>query len=211
VNLGNTNNMIFDHDSLEFASYNNIDASGTTGANNLTFQNSIIADPILDQQFNFHWQGNQGTFINNIFANAHNRSILAKGNTQFVNNSIYNYQAGFTTGDSSGDFDFDIVNNYFVAGPSTTSAGDAFYQVDGNQTRTHRATCSNNRDGHLNGSTTAPVQPFPTRRCFQRRPPFQLFRRPPPMLSTSCIPAIRSRTIRHLRQQPGIRPGGPDR
>jgi autotransporter-associated beta strand protein len=150
VNLGNTNNMIFDHDSLEFASYNNIDASGTTGANNLTFQNSIIADPILSQQFNFHWQGNQGTFINNIFANAGNRSILAKGNTQFVNNTIYNYLAGFTTGDSSGNFDFDIVNNYFISGPSTTQTSDAFFQVDGNQT----AYASGNLLDNANDSTT---------------------------------------------------------
>jgi autotransporter-associated beta strand protein len=149
VNLGNTNNMIFDHDSLEFASYNNVDASGTTGANNLSFQNSIIADPIPDQQFNFHWQGNQGTFINNIFANSHNRSILSKGNVQFVNNSIYNYQAAFTTGNSSGKFNFDIVNNYFVAGPSTSSAGDDFYQVDTNQTA---YATGNLLDGSANGT-----------------------------------------------------------
>jgi autotransporter-associated beta strand protein len=149
LNLGNTNNMIFDHVSCEFASYNNIDASGTTGANNLTFQNSIVADPIPDQQFNFHWQGSQGTFINNIFANSHNRSILAKGETQFVNNTVYDYQAGFTTGNSSGNFDFDIVNNYFISGPATTSANDGFYQVDGNQ----KAYASGNLlDGNNNGT-----------------------------------------------------------
>jgi autotransporter-associated beta strand protein len=154
VNLGNTNNMIFDHDSLEFASYNNIDASGTTGANNLTFQNSIIADPIASQQFNFHWQGNQATFINNIFANSHNRSILAKGNVQFVNNTDYNYQAGFTTGNSSGVFSFDMVNNYSIAGPSTTSAGDAYYQVDSNQTAYATGNMlDSNRDGVLNGGS----------------------------------------------------------
>jgi len=153
INLGNTTNMIFDHVSCEFASYNNIDASGTTGANNLTFQNSIIGDPIPDQQFNFHWQGNQGTFINNIFANSHNRSILAKGNTQFVNNTIYNYQAAFTTGDSSGAFDFDIVNNNFIAGPSTTSAGDAFYQVDSTQVAYASGNIlDSNKNGVLDGS-----------------------------------------------------------
>ncbi len=130
LNLGNTNNMVLDHVSCEFASYNNIDA---VGANNLTVQNCIIANPIPDQQFNVHWEGSQGTFVNNIFANAHNRSILSKGNVQFVNNSVYNYQAGFTTGNSAGNFSFDVLNNYFVAGPSTSSAGDNYYQVDSNQ------------------------------------------------------------------------------
>ena len=154
VNLGNTSNMIFDHDSLEFASYNNVDASGTTGANNLTFQNSIIANPILSQQFNFHWEGNQATFINNIFANAHNRSILAKGNVQFVNNTDYNYQAGFTTGDSTGGFKFDVINNYSVAGPSTTSASDAYYQVDSTQTAYATGNLlDSNKNGSLSGSS----------------------------------------------------------
>ncbi len=151
VNLGSTNNMIFDHDSLEFASYNNVDAAG---ANNLTFSNSIIANPIPSQQFNFHWEGSQGTFINNIFANSHNRSILSKGNVQFVNNSVYNYQSAFTTGNSSGNFQFDIVNNYFVAGPSTTSAGDDFYQVDTNQSAYATGNLlDGNKDGALNGSS----------------------------------------------------------
>jgi autotransporter-associated beta strand protein len=154
VNLGNTNNIIFDHDSLEFASYNNVDASGTTGADNLTFQNSIIANPILSQQFNFHWQGNQGTFINNIFANAHNRSILSKGNVQFVNNTDYNYQSGLTTGDSSGGFSFDLINNYSVAGPSTTSASDAYYQVDSHQIAYATGNLlDSNKNGTLSGSS----------------------------------------------------------
>jgi fibronectin-binding autotransporter adhesin len=158
VNLGNTNNMIFDHDSLEFASYNNIDAAGTTGANNLTFQNSIIANPILSQQFNFHWEGNQGTFINNIFANAANRSILAKGNTQFVNNTVYNYLAGFTSGNSTGNFNYDIVNNYFRSGPSTTSTADDYFQVDASQT----AYASGNlRNGSTDNGTGATVSNTP--------------------------------------------------
>jgi fibronectin-binding autotransporter adhesin len=158
INLGNTNNMIFNHVSCEFASYNNIDAAGTTGANNLTFQNSIVADPIPDQQFNFHWEGNQGTFINDIFANAHNRSILGKGNLQFVNNTIYNYQAGLTTGNSGGAFNWDVIGNYFIAGPSTTSSGDAYYQVDNNQTAYAAGNyLDSNKDGTLNGSSANTV------------------------------------------------------
>ncbi len=153
LNLGNTNNMIFDHVSCEFASYNNIDA---VSAASLTFQNSLVAAPIKDQQFNFHWEGGggDGTFINNVFVDGHNRSILAKGDAQYVNNAVYNYQAGFTSGNSAGNFNYDVTGNYFITGPSTTSSGNDIYQVDSNQSAyaTGNMRDSNN-DGTLNGSS----------------------------------------------------------
>jgi autotransporter-associated beta strand protein len=155
INLGNTSNMIFDHVSCEFAPYNNIDASGTTGAANLTFQNSLVAAPILSQQFNFHWEGDGGsaTFINNVFSDAHNRSILDKGNSQFVDNTIYNYQAAFTSGNSSGAFNYDIINNQFITGPSTTSPSDNFYQVDSTQSAYAAGNIlDSNKNGALDGS-----------------------------------------------------------
>jgi hypothetical protein len=70
------------------------------------------------------------------------------GNT---NNMIFdhNYQAGFTTGDSSGAFSFDIINNYSVAGPSTSSASDAYYQVDSTQAAYAKG---NLLDSNKNGS-----------------------------------------------------------
>ena len=157
INIGSSSNMIFDHVSAEFAAYNNIDAAT---APNLTFQNSLVAAPLASQRFNFHWEGGgtagnwgDGTFVNNVFVDGHNRSILAKGDTQYVNNTVYNYQAGFTSGDSSGNFRYDVVGNYFITGPSATSAGNNFYQVDSTQSAyaTGNILDSNN-DGTLNGS-----------------------------------------------------------
>jgi autotransporter-associated beta strand protein len=151
--LGNTTNVIVDHCSVEYGLYNNIDATGTNGSTNLTLQNSIIADPIKGQQFNMHTEGSNTTYLNNLWANAHNRNPLAKSNSQYVDNVVYNYQAGYTTGNSSGNFTYDIVNNYFIAGPSTTSAGDNFYQVDSNQSAYLTGTyLDSNKDGTLNGS-----------------------------------------------------------
>ncbi len=94
-----------------------------------------------------------GTFVNNVFVDGHNRSILAKGDTQFINNTIYNYQAAFTSGNSAGTFRYDVIGNYFITGPSTTSASNDYYQVDSNQSAyaTGNIRDSNN-DGTLNGS-----------------------------------------------------------
>ena len=151
INLGNTANMIFDHCSLEFASYNNVDA---VNAVNLTFQYCIFADAIKSQQFACHFQGGPATFIDCLWANVHNRCPLAKGNLQYVNNVLYDYQAGFTAGDTSGHFYWDIINNYFIAGPVTSSAGDCYFQVPGN---CYNYAAGNildgNRDGTLGGSS----------------------------------------------------------
>jgi autotransporter-associated beta strand protein len=134
INMGDGTNMIFDHISIEFAPYNDIDAHGTHGPHKLTFQNSIIADP-TGQQFGCHSEGLGGniTWYRNLWANAHNRQPMAKMNTVYINNVIYNYQAGYTVANTSGHFTHDIVNNYFITGPSTTSPDSDFFQMNSNQ------------------------------------------------------------------------------
>jgi autotransporter-associated beta strand protein len=159
INMGDGTNMIFDHDSVEFAPYNNIDAHGNyTCGNQITIQNSILADPI-GQQFNAHTEALYNTFswCYDIFSSAHDRNPLAKVNTIFVNNVVYNFQAGYTVADTSGHFSHDIVNNYFITGPSTTSAGDDFFQFDTNQSVYATGNLLDTDDGGaLGGSLTTP-------------------------------------------------------
>jgi len=149
INLLNTNKMIFDHVSIEFAQWNNIDS---VGAQNVTVQYSIDADPI-GQQFAAHTETGPYTWYNDLFANAHNRNPLAKANTQYINNVVYDYQAGYTAGNSSGHFTHDVIGNYFIAGPRTTSASNAYYQM-GNQSVYNSGNLLDGiTDGSLNGST----------------------------------------------------------
>jgi autotransporter-associated beta strand protein len=157
INLGGTSNMILDHIDAEFSQYDNIDAVGSpTTTNNITLQNSLIADPIKAQQFNMHTEGNNTTYLNNIFANGEGRSVLAKSNSQFVNNVIYNYGYAYTTGSSSGVFTYDILNNNFIAGPSTNNTADAFYQLDNNQSAYSSGNVvDGNKNGVLDGTVTS--------------------------------------------------------
>jgi hypothetical protein len=149
INLLDTTNMIFDHVSIEFAQWNNIDS---VGAQNITVQYSIDADPI-GQQFAAHTETGPYTWYNDLFANSHNRCPLAKANTVYLNNVVYDYQAGYTAGNSSGHFTHDVVGNYFIAGPRTTSASNAYYQM-GNQTVYNSGNLlDSNADGTLNGSS----------------------------------------------------------
>ena len=52
---------------------------------NITFQDSLIADP-TGQQFGAHTESVQSnwSWYRNIFANSHNRNPLAKDDTQFI-------------------------------------------------------------------------------------------------------------------------------
>jgi hypothetical protein len=148
VNISNGSNMIFDHVSIEFGQWDNIDVNGST---NITIQNSIIADPI-GQRFNAHQDSGNITWYNDIWSSAHNRNPLAKGNTQFVNNVVYNFQAGYTAGNTTGHFSHDLVDNYFITGPSTSNAADVYYQMANQSVYVAGNYEDSNRDGRLNGS-----------------------------------------------------------
>jgi len=164
INVGDGTNMIFDHISIEYGPYNNIDAHGNNGSDAITVQNSIIADPSYDgtsakQGFGAHTEHLGGTFswYYNLWVNEHNRQPLAKIDTIFVNNTVYNFEDGYTVANTSGHFRHDIINNYFVAGPADPSGGSAFFQMNANQSiYSTNNLLDNNQDGALNGS---PIDP----------------------------------------------------
>lgn len=150
INLLNTDSVMLDHVSIEFAQYDGIDAVGSA---HVTVQNCILADPI-GQQFAAHIEGDSISWWRNLFANAHNRCPLAKANTQYVNNVVYNYQAGYTAGNSGGHFLHDIIGNVFISGPRTTSAGNYFYQMGNQSVWAQDNIADVNDDGAL-GATAA--------------------------------------------------------
>ncbi len=149
LGLSSASDMIFDHVSIEFGSWDNIDVNSST---NITFQNCIIADPIY-QQFNAHQASGSITWYNDVWANAHNRNPLATGNTEYVNNVVYNFQAGYTAGNTSGHFSHDVIDNYFITGPSTSNAADTFYQMANQSLYFSGNYEDSNRDGRLNGGS----------------------------------------------------------
>lgn len=153
-NMGNAENVILDHCSFAFGQWDTVDAVGSV---NITVSNSIIAFPI-GQQFGAHVQTGPSTFYRNLWVDVHNRQPLSKDDTQFTNNVIYNYQAAYTSGDTSGSFSHDIINNYFIAGPSTNNPSDAYYQMDSKQSVYAAGNfLDSNKDGKLNGGASNAV------------------------------------------------------
>ena len=153
VNIGNTQSVMLDHASVAFGSWDSIDA---VGAKSFTVSNCIIADPV-GQQFGAHVEVGPGTFVGNVFANAHNRQPLAKADMQFINNVIYDFQAGFTAGNTAGRFEYDVVANLFVCGPVTSGTGsDAYFQITSNERAfAHDNLLSCARDGTLRKASAA--------------------------------------------------------
>jgi hypothetical protein len=91
-----------------------------------------------------------------VFANSHNRNPLAKADTVFVNNVLYNYSAGYTTHTST-EFKHDLVNNYFIFGPASTGTDNTWFQVDKNQSIYYSGNLKdNNLNGALDGVATTP-------------------------------------------------------
>ncbi|CAJ2510086.1 Uu.00g059860.m01.CDS01 [Anthostomella pinea] len=148
-NMGGATNIILDHCSVAYGQWDSIDGVGIT---NITISNSIIAFPI-GQQFGAHIEGNQATYFGNLWVSGHNRQPLSKANSQYINNVVYNYQAGYTVANTGGVFSHDIIHNYFIAGPSTTSVSNYYYQINAGQsvyaTGNYADTDS---DGVLNGA-----------------------------------------------------------
>lgn len=161
LSLYRAQNVIVDHSSFEFAPWNNIGAVSDDWqahpVTNITFQDSLIANP-TGQQFGAHMESvaSQQAWYRNIFANSHNRNPLAKADTVFVNNLLYNYGAGYTTHTSTA-FRHDIVNNYFVFGPASTGTDNTWFQVDKNQAIHFAGNLKDkDRNGALDGADTTP-------------------------------------------------------
>ena len=155
LNLYDSKNVIVDHCSVELAPWNNFGGSSDNKdyrVTGITVQNSLIANPI-GQQFGAHIESVDGTWswYYNAFVNSHNRNPLDKINDVFVNNILYNFEAGYTTHTST-HFNHDIVNNYFVYGPA---GKNEWFQVDKNQSIYASGNMiDKNRDGVLNGGPT---------------------------------------------------------
>jgi autotransporter-associated beta strand protein len=151
---GPASNMIFDHISVEFGQWDSVDAVHTA---TFTVQNSIIADPI-NQQFGAHVEGYNATWYGNIWANAHNRQPLCKADTVYINNVVYDFAAAYTTGDTGAVHNHDIINNYFITGPSSTAPQDDFFQINGDPQNLYFTgnILDSDRNGALGGNTTTP-------------------------------------------------------
>ena len=143
-------NVILDHCSISWGRWDNVHIKD---ANNITYQNCIISEGIKPQRFGAITDGTRNWTISHcLWTNNKSRNPKMKCYLQYYNNVVYNYGIGIVGGHSAADNYQDVMNNYFITGPSSGSSNKYFDQwtetdhlySTGNYT-------DDNRDGKLNG------------------------------------------------------------
>ncbi|HTN19990.1 MAG TPA: LamG-like jellyroll fold domain-containing protein [Pelobium sp.] len=172
--ISNGANMIFDHMTFTWGMDEvfsiNWDSKGTS-PDNITIQNSIIGQGLHRNNHSagglMQPSGGKISLIGNLYTSNKTRNPKVKGINEFVNNVVYNWgnfgntyghtesgEAYIMGGDSEGISNVNIINNYFIAGPLTsTSTSTPFNRGNENFYLYGSGNYfDNNRDGALNGT-----------------------------------------------------------
>jgi len=146
--IRNCQNVIVDHVSIEWGRW---DCIGFTESKDVTLQDCLIGEGVDPQRFGCLCESDNVTFSHNLWINNQSRNPKSKGTVQYINNVVYNWGVtGYVGGHSQAVHYADLINNYFIKGPSSSDrfAGE-FFATD------HIFQSGNlvdlNRDGQLNG------------------------------------------------------------
>jgi hypothetical protein len=122
VGISEGQDYMLDHVSVSWGRDGTIDINGDIG--NVTIQNSIISQGLVPHSTGGLMQSSGGvSLLRNLWIDNHTRNPKVKGINEFVNNVVYNWNvAAYILGDSEGDSYANVINNYFVSGPNTSSA-----------------------------------------------------------------------------------------
>lgn len=148
LQLGDASHVMLDHLSIEWGRWDNIQAEGNTYS---TLQNSIVGEGIVPQRFGCLCESDYTTFSHNLWIDNKSRNPKGKGHIQYIDNVVYNWGVdGYVGGHSAADRYADLIGNYFIAGPdSSTSFIGEFAKTD------HAYQAGNfydaNRNGRLDG------------------------------------------------------------
>jgi pectate lyase len=118
INMNKCKNIILDHCSIEWGRW---DCMGPTESSDITVQWCIIGEGIDPQRFGCLCESDNITFSHNLWIDNQSRNPKAKGKVQYVNNVVYNWGVcGLVGGHSAADHWTDVINCYFVKGPSSS-------------------------------------------------------------------------------------------
>lgn len=121
ITIAEGDNMIFDHVSISWGRDETFSINGDV--RNVSIQDSIIAQGLETHSCGGLMQSDGGlSLLRNLYIDNKTRNPKVKGVNDFQNNVIYNWGGGggYIAGDSSGQSYANIINNYFISGPSTS-------------------------------------------------------------------------------------------
>lgn len=116
----NANLQIYDHVSVSWGRDENFSITGS--ADSITVQNSIIAQGLQTHSCGGLVEPSGAvSMYRNLYIDNNTRNPKVKGINQYVNNVVYNWGAGgaYIMGGSAGNSYVNIINNYYISGPSS--------------------------------------------------------------------------------------------
>ena len=144
LTLDECQNLIMDHCTVSWGPWDNVHI---TNASDITWQHCIIAEGIEPQRFGAITDGTRNwTIAHCLWIDNKSRNPKMKCYLQYYNNVVYNFGMGIIGGHSAADNYQDVMNNYFIAGPS----GSQKYFDDWTATD-HLYSTGNRFDGNCNG------------------------------------------------------------
>ena len=118
LNLSDASHVMLDHLSIEWGRWDNIQTNGNSYS---TLQNSLVGEGIVPQRFGCLCESDWLTLSHNLWIHNKSRNPKGKGHIQYVNNVVYNWGVdGYVGGHGAADHYADLVNNYFIKGPSSS-------------------------------------------------------------------------------------------
>src|SRR5712692_710428 len=149
VNINAGANMIFDHVSIEWGRWDTVDM---TASSDITIQYSIIGEGIAPQNFGCLCQSDHVTLSHDLWIHNKSRNPKAKGlPVQYISNVVYNWGVtGLVGGHSAADHYLDVINNYFISGPSSGGRFAGEFTATDNVYHTGNYV-DLDQDGQLNG------------------------------------------------------------
>jgi hypothetical protein len=151
VNITDGHNIVLDHISMSWGRWDNLGVTGK--ASDITIQNCIISEAIDPQRLGALIDSSSNiTVANNLWINNQSRNPKGKANMQYINNVVYNWGSnGYVGGHSGAPWKQDLINNYFIAGPSS-SLESMLSQFSATDMIYHSGNLGDlDRDGTLNG------------------------------------------------------------
>ncbi|NLG18689.1 MAG: T9SS type A sorting domain-containing protein [Fibrobacter sp.] len=116
-------NYMLDHVSISWGIDGTLDVNGT-GIDNVSLQNSIVGQGIniINHSTGGLMQSGKWSIIRSLYIDNKTRNPKARGTHECINSVFYNWGTnGYIMGDTEGLSECNLIGNYFIYGPSSSS------------------------------------------------------------------------------------------
>lgn len=154
VAISEGQNYLFDHVSVSWGRDGTFDVNGS-GVDNITLQDCIIGQGINNHNHSTGglMQSGKWSIIRSLYHSNKTRNPKARGTHECINSVFYNWGTnGYIMGDTEGLSECNLMGNYFIFGPSSSSNSHITNTTPSFNVYPSDNWVDSNKDGTLNGT-----------------------------------------------------------